>query len=110
MKPSSRRSGSTRFRRVPDRVPTVTLDRRDFLKAAGAQTGLLLAGTGSLGVTIQPSTGIAPAIQKGLPDVVVIGAGVLGGWTALQLQAMGAKVLVVDAYGAGNSRSTSGDE
>ncbi|MCC6318725.1 MAG: FAD-binding oxidoreductase [Gemmatimonadaceae bacterium] len=87
----------------------MSIDRRDFIKQAGAQTGLLLTGTGSLGATIVPSSGVAPALQKGLPDVVVIGAGAIGGWTALHLNAMGAKVLLVDAYGPGNSRSTSGD-
>ena len=88
----------------------MTIDRRDFLKVAGAQTGVLLTGASSLGVTIEPSPRMsAPALSRGLPDVVVIGAGAIGGWTALHLQRLGAKVLVVDAYGPGNSRSTSGD-
>lgn len=88
----------------------MTIDRRDFLKAAGVQTGALLtAGAASLGATIEASAQPAPAIAKGSPDVVVVGAGAIGGWTALHLQALGAKVLVVDAYGPGNSRSTSGD-
>lgn len=88
----------------------MTIDRRDFLKAAGVQTGALLTvGAASLGATIEASAQPAPAIAKGSPDVVVVGAGAIGGWTALHLQALGAKVLVVDAYGPGNSRSTSGD-
>ncbi|MBI3050680.1 MAG: FAD-dependent oxidoreductase [Acidobacteria bacterium] len=33
-----------------------------------------------------------------------------GGWTAYYLAKMGAKVTLVDAYGPGNSRATSGDE
>jgi monomeric sarcosine oxidase len=41
---------------------------------------------------------------------VVIGAGVFGAWTAYHLQRSGREVLLVDAYGAGNSRSSSGDE
>ena len=36
--------------------------------------------------------------------------GAWGGWTALNLRQMGAKVTIVDAYGPGNARSTSGDE
>lgn len=91
----------------------MSLDRRDFLKAAGAQTGLLLTGAPGLGVTIKDVAPAdarrAPAVSQGRPDVVVIGAGAIGGWTALHLQALGAKVDVVDAYGPGNSRSTSGD-
>ena len=40
----------------------------------------------------------------------VVGAGTFGLWTALYLQRLGARVTVVDAYGAGNSRRTSGGE
>lgn len=43
-------------------------------------------------------------------DLAVVGAGVFGAWTALQLSRAGAKVVLVDAYGAGNSRSSSGGE
>jgi len=43
-------------------------------------------------------------------DIAVIGAGVFGAWTAYQLAASGQRVLLIDAYGAGNSRSSSGDE
>lgn len=43
-------------------------------------------------------------------DVVVVGAGVLGAWTAYQLQSVGAATLLIDAHGPGNSRSSSGDE
>ena len=43
-------------------------------------------------------------------DVVVVGAGVFGAWTASRLQQSGKDVALIDAYGAGNSRSSSGDE
>jgi monomeric sarcosine oxidase len=43
-------------------------------------------------------------------DVVVIGAGVFGAWTAYQLRLAGASVLLLDAYGPGNSRASSGGE
>jgi len=43
-------------------------------------------------------------------DVAVIGAGVFGAWTALQLARRGKSVALVEAYGAGHSRSSSGDE
>jgi glycine/D-amino acid oxidase-like deaminating enzyme len=42
--------------------------------------------------------------------VAVIGAGVFGVWTAYQLNRAGASVLLLDAYGPGNSRSSSGGE
>ncbi len=44
------------------------------------------------------------------PDVVVIGAGVMGAWTALHSQRQGWRTTLLDAFGAGHSRATSGDE
>lgn len=44
------------------------------------------------------------------PHVAVIGAGAFGGWTALHLLQQGARVTLVDAWGAGNPRATSSDE
>src|SRR5262245_24171679 len=43
-------------------------------------------------------------------DVVVVGAGVFGAWTAYKLRLEGASVLLLDAYGPGNSRASSGGE
>jgi sarcosine oxidase len=43
-------------------------------------------------------------------DVAVVGAGAFGAWTALHLAKRGKSVLLVDAYGPGHSRSSSGDE
>src|SRR6185295_5421087 len=43
-------------------------------------------------------------------DVAVVGAGVFGAWTAYQLRQSGADVLLIDAYGPGNSRASSGGE
>ncbi len=43
-------------------------------------------------------------------DVAVIGAGVFGAWSAYQLRLTGASVLLLDAYGPGNSRASSGGE
>ena len=42
--------------------------------------------------------------------VVVIGAGAFGGWTALELRRRGARVTLVDAWGPGNARASSGGE
>jgi len=44
------------------------------------------------------------------PHVVVIGAGAFGGWTALHLQERGVRVTLLDAWGPGNSRASSGGE
>ena len=43
-------------------------------------------------------------------DVVVVGAGVFGAWTAYRLRLDGASVLLLDSYGPGNSRASSGGE
>ena len=43
-------------------------------------------------------------------DIAVVGAGVFGVWTAHQLNLNGAAVLLLDAYGPGNSRASSGGE
>ena len=43
-------------------------------------------------------------------DVVVVGAGVFGAWSAYFLQKSGARVVLLDAYGPANSRSSSGGE
>src|SRR5262245_66668983 len=43
-------------------------------------------------------------------DVAVIGAGAFGAWSAYQLRLTGASVLLLDAYGPGNSRASSGGE
>jgi len=44
------------------------------------------------------------------PHIAVIGAGAFGGWTALQLLERGAPVTLLDAWGPGNSRASSGGE
>ena len=44
------------------------------------------------------------------PRVAVVGAGAFGGWTALELVRRGACVTLVDAWGPGNARSSSGGE
>ncbi len=44
------------------------------------------------------------------PRTVVIGAGAFGGWTALYLLRRGSRVTLVDAWGPGNARASSGGE
>ncbi len=44
------------------------------------------------------------------PDVVVVGAGTFGAWTAWHLRRAGHAVKLVDAFGAGHSRASSGGE
>jgi sarcosine oxidase len=91
------------------------VDRREFLKTAGVAAGALAASAPSLEAALAPfpeklAARRAPALSARTPDVVVIGAGAFGGWTALHLQRLGAKVTLVDQFGPGNSRASSGDE
>jgi sarcosine oxidase len=48
--------------------------------------------------------------MKSKLHVAVIGAGAFGGWTALHLLERGARVTLLDAWGPGNSRASSGGE
>lgn len=98
----------------------MTVDRRRFLELSGAGTGAVLTGlvAGEAAGQEEPRQGSeapsprrAPWVRSGqAPDVCVIGAGAFGLWTALELQRQGATVQVVDLYGPGNSRATSGGE
>ena len=90
------------------------LHRRDFLKVAGVGAGLLLVGacdsSENPGLPGFQSKRRMPFLGGASENIVVIGAGIWGSFTAYHLRRMGAKVTLVDAYGPGNSRSTSGDE
>jgi glycine/D-amino acid oxidase-like deaminating enzyme len=48
--------------------------------------------------------------MKSEPHIVVIGAGAFGGWTAFHLLERGTRVTLLDAWGPGNSRASSGGE
>src|SRR5712671_3645124 len=48
--------------------------------------------------------------MKSKLHVAVVGAGAFGGWTALHLLERGARVTLLDAWGPGNSRASSGGE
>jgi glycine/D-amino acid oxidase-like deaminating enzyme len=94
------------------RRPTPTdrdgaLKRRDFLKAAGLGVGAVAATATGLEASRKPTF---PAVSPPSTRIVVIGAGAFGGWTSYHLRKLGAHVTMVDAYGPGNSRATSGDE
>lgn len=53
----------------------------------------------------------AVAAQRRTPlRVAVVGAGAFGGWTALHLRRLGADVTLIDAWGPGNARASSGGE
>ena len=83
------------------------MNRKKFLELTTAGIGGSLFG-GAVPFTHKPSYIKSPLNSSS--DVVVIGAGAFGCWTALHLAKMGANVTLLDAYGPGNSRSSSGGE
>lgn len=65
------------------------------------------------GLSMAASTAAAqsgPAAAPRIHDVAVIGAGVFGAWTAWSLKKAGMSVALVDAYGVGHARASSGGE
>jgi glycine/D-amino acid oxidase-like deaminating enzyme len=59
---------------------------------------------------VAAAAGASPRKKRSSMHVVVVGAGAFGGWTALHLLRGGARVTLVDAWGAGNDRASSGGE
>lgn len=79
------------------------MKRRAFLKLSSGS----LAGLPLTNMSAQPY----PTWSGGTtPEVIVVGAGTFGIWTAFHLNRLGAKVTVLDAFGPGNSRASSGGE
>lgn len=79
------------------------MKRRAFLKLSGSSLAALQA-------TNLSATSFPRWSGDAAPEVIVIGAGTFGIWTAYHLNRLGAKVTVLDAYGPGNSRASSGGE
>ncbi len=71
--------------------------RRSFLKTSAIAGAACLAGSPRFAHSLRTS-------------VIVVGAGAFGGWSALQLLRSGANVTLLDAWGPGNSRASSGGE
>ena len=79
------------------------MKRRKFLHLSGASVAAF---------PLTNSIAYAKSLNylNNFPDVVVVGAGVFGVWTAYHLNHLGVKVTLLDAYGPGNSRASSGGE
>ena len=97
----------------PDLIALPRLSRRTACKL-GIATALLAAGRKAAGVVLpladnryDPGTANFMATK---PHIAVIGAGAFGAWTALYLLRSGAEVTLLDAWGPGNSRASSGGE
>jgi len=92
----------------------VSLSRRWLLKIAACVGGWsTLAGWFPFGKFTAENMGDDVPGRKmttAKPHIAVIGAGAFGGWTGLYLLRRGARVTLLDAWGAGNSRASSGGE
>ena len=70
----------------------------------------MLRTLGALGVATVASGGPSLASDRKAYDVVVVGAGVFGIWTAFKLHKAGRRVAVVEAVGPAHSGASSGGE
>jgi glycine/D-amino acid oxidase-like deaminating enzyme len=92
------------------------MDRRRFVATTAELAALAAAGCGAPSRRSgpvefpPPAPAPPPSGRTERFDVAVIGAGAFGGWTALHLRQRGVNVVMVDQFGPGNSRATSGDE
>ncbi|MEO8360744.1 MAG: FAD-dependent oxidoreductase [Vicinamibacteria bacterium] len=84
------------------------VSRRTFVGAAVA-AGATSASAQSTPPAAKTAAATRPARSSGF-DVAVVGAGVFGAWTAWHLQSRGLRVALIDAYGPGSSRASSGGE
>jgi sarcosine oxidase len=82
------------------------LTRRTLL---GGLAGAALAGSAAR-LEAAPAAGHAQASGSSAKRYVVVGAGAFGSFTALALRRSGAAVTLVDTWGPGNSRASSGGE
>src|SRR5437899_6696737 len=89
---------------------------RRWLLKWGATLGGLTAISNRFGLPSRAPAAIlndrnrAQIKMKTQTHIAVIGAGAFGGWTALYLLRRGARVTLLDAWGPGNSRASSGGE
>jgi glycine/D-amino acid oxidase-like deaminating enzyme len=104
---------------MPERPESKPPTRRAILQGAAA---LSLAGVGAFGLAGQkeesamsetptdPKSAPRGAARPTLKKVAVVGAGAFGGWTALHLLRRGVAVTLLDGWGPGNLRASSGGE
>src|SRR5882757_10958706 len=105
----AKKDGSSRRHRSADH----TVSRRDACKL-GLVAAVSMMGGSALGGLASSAdnqhTSETPKSMNSKPHIVVVGAGAFGGWTALYLLRGGARVTLLDAWGPGNSRASSGGE
>lgn len=83
-------------------VTDLPIDRRTLLSS--------MAAAGVVNTAAPLSAGSNNKVEARDCDFIVVGAGVFGAWTAWKLRQKGLDVLLLDAWGAAHSRSSSGGE
>jgi glycine/D-amino acid oxidase-like deaminating enzyme len=84
------------------------MSRRAFVATVVAAP--IASRLGMLGAPSERVAGGGSTTPGSREHVVVVGAGAFGGWIALALVRAGMRVTLVDAWGAGHSRASSGGE
>ena len=96
---------------IPFVSKLLKVSRRWFLQASAVLGSWSALAAAPLFFKNMPSkVGNKSAKSDRRQGIVVVGAGAFGGWTALHLLRRGAQVTLVDAWGPGNSRASSGGE
>jgi len=72
--------------------------------------GTAVAASAAVKARAQTGTRKTTPVRDEVFDVAVVGSGVFGAWTARHLQTRGQRVALIDAYGPGSSRASSGGE
>jgi sarcosine oxidase len=65
---------------------------------------------GAAGIVAATQASVASGSRSSVADVAVIGAGVFGAWIAWHLKQQGLSVRLIDQYGVGHARASSGGE
>jgi sarcosine oxidase len=89
------------------------LTRRELIEGLAGAVALSAIGGRTAAAATAPVTATAAAARTRAAaawDVIVVGAGVFGAWTAWHLRREGRRVLLVDASGPANARASSGGE
>ena len=74
-----------------------------------SRRAVLAGAAGAAAAAVSPASA-QPALGRQRWDVVVVGAGVFGAWTAKRLLEAGKRVLLLDAWGPAHARASSGGE
>jgi glycine/D-amino acid oxidase-like deaminating enzyme len=88
----------------------MAINRRRFFSIAGLVPAVMSFAGFAAPRPVKPRSDPPLLRVSSGPDVVIVGAGVFGACAALRLRERGLAVVLVDAYGPGNSRSSSGGE